>query len=319
MYLSTSYRHTMAHAWAYADNEDSGSSNNMFYADGAIFSYGTHYCIAKKFPDTDLVLFNCYPNSNTTNRHRSAVREAIPYHKIVVEVPEPNIIPYNKSDRYWANSKLGYHEGNLEYLLKHMEDLKGKISRARNNKSVYMDELEAVKAQYGEYVKGMKLDKIPRTKKEYRFLRKLVSIADEIKGDFSVDDFMKREEAVRKAQRKRARNKNIKEAKELLKQWREGVNVRMGSFYKYLDHICIRISEDNVEATSGLSVPLRHAVYMYRRWKKGKEVKGHNIGNYIIVDINDERVLIGCHFIPMKEVEDVLGGYVKSGSDKETA
>lgn len=68
----------VAHEWANGRDIRTGR-NNVFAEDGTIFSYGRHFPVARFYGnDRGVVLFTSHDYSNSTARHKSYVRRAIP-------------------------------------------------------------------------------------------------------------------------------------------------------------------------------------------------------------------------------------------------
>jgi len=74
--------------------------------------------------------------------------------------------------------------------------------------------------------------------------------------------------------------------------------------------VFLRIKGDIVETSKGARVPLDKALMLYGLIRKGKEIKGLRIGHYTCTYYNNEKVVIGCHSIALKEVERVLSAYI---------
>lgn len=95
-----------AHAWAHQIEETGANyGNRMFFVKGIIYSYGYHYVIAQ-FATPHTVLFNAYSNSNTTNKQRYIVRNAIS-HKEILEVVE--FMSYGKMSKESSRKNLDYY------------------------------------------------------------------------------------------------------------------------------------------------------------------------------------------------------------------
>ena len=79
--MRTSLRNTdeAAHVWA-AQTQQHGKSGNVFFEGPTLYSYGTHFPIAKVYTLQDtgerIALFNSRTYSNSTSRHQSAARSA---------------------------------------------------------------------------------------------------------------------------------------------------------------------------------------------------------------------------------------------------
>ena len=70
------------------------AKKRMFTEHERIYSYGGHFCIARKFEDYFLVTERTY--SNTTSKHVAAVCGAIPRHRLIT-MPQVDKLPENFS------------------------------------------------------------------------------------------------------------------------------------------------------------------------------------------------------------------------------
>lgn len=99
----------LAHVWAQQTQEHGRSPKGQMYFHGdTIFSYGSHYPIAR-FAAPGLVLFNSEKNSNTTEGHKACVRNALrglPGMRVFY-VPHVTATGIHGSD---------YHARNADYL-----------------------------------------------------------------------------------------------------------------------------------------------------------------------------------------------------------
>lgn len=68
-------------AQAFADGADQGKGSNMFIESSKIFSYGYHFPIARRLPETyngtPVALFTTRDYSVTTSKHKSYVHQAL--------------------------------------------------------------------------------------------------------------------------------------------------------------------------------------------------------------------------------------------------
>src|ERR1700744_5453986 len=82
----------IAHEWAYdSEGKGIGTAANILYANGIIYSYGSHFVIAKHVRNGKgerAVLFTERTYSQTTAKHISAVEGAVS-HLNLIFVPDP--------------------------------------------------------------------------------------------------------------------------------------------------------------------------------------------------------------------------------------
>jgi len=119
-------------AQAFADGKTKGSGSRMFISDDTVFSHGRHYSIARRyFKDGIDYLFNTPYGSVSTEHHRSHVRRAISGSTILIVV---GCDINNAGRQYKANGK-------------EIENVKGKLERARTRKDWHIERIEELEAQ----------------------------------------------------------------------------------------------------------------------------------------------------------------------------
>src|SRR6267154_4399432 len=112
------------HLWAHKVQENARNAHGNLYFDGeTIYSYGSHFPIARHIVDNptkknpkSAVLFTTRSYSVTTSGHISAVRSAIPSSALVFHIPE---LGYIGDD--WKNSEKNSHAQNISDYLKRIE------------------------------------------------------------------------------------------------------------------------------------------------------------------------------------------------------
>lgn len=117
-----------------AQTQQSGrnSSGSIYFEGNEIYSYGSHFCIAKIVGDT--VLLTTRTHSVTTARHvsivRSAIRSASPSLS-VIEVENP------------LAASLNEITNNIEAMREDIADTKGKAKRSRKYKDILNADVNA--------------------------------------------------------------------------------------------------------------------------------------------------------------------------------
>lgn len=99
---------------------------------------------------------------------------------------------------------------------------------------------------------------------------------------------------------KKEREARDREEQERLEQWIAG---ELG--YGYFSAMRLRVRENEVETTHGAKVPVIEARKLYRALKAGIDVAGQHIGHYTVTRLDKEEIVIGCHNIPLAEIERI--------------
>lgn len=280
----------VCHLWAHkAQPEARNAKSSLFFRDSTIYSYGSHFPIARHVWDREeenydnpraAVLFTSQEHSVTTARHKSAVRQAIPNRLPVFTVDDVMKRPTEKD----------VHQKETEAAQQVL-----KARRARVNKSWHLDaaqrlltEAQALNDFFALGVKVKTLDELGVT-------------ADAIA--------QARKEELEKARIAEARR--VAEAQEALAQWIGGAHV----YVPHLRFSYARIEGNELITTKGARVPLSHVQKASKVVRKiieaGKawHTNGHKIplGHYQLDSISEDGVLTaGCHVFERAEVLRIL-------------
>src|SRR5262249_5233257 len=154
------------HLWYHSTQSSARNANRSLYFDGdTIFSYGSHFPIAKhvssgpKMSGNRAVLFTTRKYSVTTSGHCSAVRSSIPASADVFEVPNVELGQSVVEHRH-------QHAENLTYYVETIAANVVKSARARSSwaKQSAHGDAQALAAQCELYCAffNLALPKIPR-------------------------------------------------------------------------------------------------------------------------------------------------------------
>lgn len=307
------------HLWFHQTQSDARSQGNVFFDGDTIYSYGTHFPIARHVQSKSgqrAVLFTIAHYSVTTTGHCSAVRSAIPNGALVFDVPSLGT--------HYASGTPN-HNDNLKYFVDQINEHVTKASRARSTWAItsHLGQANALveSAQaYGKFfrVRVPKLPAVPEADSE-----KLAAIGKR-----------EREESARKAKEQREENAQRKQRLEqerteweenlptLCHEWRNGANVSIPRpNYRWFDYdkvpsvpTMLRINGNEVETSLGARVPVSHAkrglAFVRRVVSSGQEYvrNGHtlHLGHYAIDRIEANGTLhAGCHVISLAEIENL--------------
>lgn len=267
----------VAHFWA-NEVQESGRSGNMFFVNGTIYSYGTHFPIASHFESSGIILFTVDGYSSSTGKHKSIVSRSIPHDKSII----------NCKLLYDGKPKV---PESLKYFKDTIKDLMEKQARAKstNYSNTILSEIENAQ-KFITLV--MPYDSTNLIKDTSELLAYLSECSEAIKNN----DLSKVKEAI-KIESEKAKAKEL----EKVKVWLEGGYMGMpnGTY--------CRISEDgqSVETTKRASVPIAEAKTLWNLIKHGKNIHGVKCGYYTVLSYVNDVLTIGCHKIPKKEVERI--------------
>lgn len=257
----------VAHEFAY------GSTNartaNMFISGDCIYSYGTHFCIAKRVAN-ETILFTTRSYSNTTAKHISAVSYATShYRKIYCAYPN------------------GSHEQNQTEYLDQIKSILPKLVKARKPEN-YIYEIQRIINMANTYCEffGIKMNK------------DLAKFAES-------DDFCKTNEeylAELKKREERARKAKLKANKEALLKWHNFET----SYAPNLDYQELRVNPENgrIETTMRVVIPFELGRQFYEKLIANDIRVGDTLLHYRVRKITDKEISVGCHTFKRKYLMD---------------
>ncbi len=268
----------VCHVWA-QQRQSEGKASRIFFEDKSIYSYGRHFEMAR-FIDADTVFVTTRRYSVSTAKHLSIVRGAVT-HKTVFQVPS------------FTN-----HVENVQYYIERARGYFDKAKRARTSTTYLLGAAKRTVTTLREY-----LDLFPTPIPEsHAELWTALDHGTYLDGDVQAA-LLKKEREARKAElesQRLAREAREREEQERLEKWIAGELV-----YGYFSAMRLRVREDQVETTHGAKVPVIEARKLYRALKAGIDVAGQHIGHYTVTRLDKEEIVIGCHNIPLTEIERI--------------
>jgi len=268
----------VCHVWA-QQKQDTGRSGNIFFRDRSIFSYGEHFEMAR-FVDSETVFLTVHRYSVSTAKHLSLVRRAVT-HKTVFCVPS-----------------FTDHQENLMYLIDQAKDSYDEAKRARKYAESRIYRAKCYVDQARQYMTKFQIQ-APDSHKE---LWLALHTETYLNGDVQAQ-LVARARAAQAAEReatKQARLRREAEEAAQLEQWVRG-EMDWGRF----STMRLRVRGGEVQTTHGASVPVIEARKLYRALKAGLNVAGQHIGYYTVTRVTETEIIIGCHTIPLAEIERI--------------
>ena len=263
--------HELAHIWISQTQPHGRCASNMKFEGKDFYSYNT---VIARILDDGSVAVAQDRYSNTTTKHQSYAQQAVNHKKIhyIARIESPYELIRSckfEAQRYYEKAAVAVKKRE-DYLA-----LAYSVSKSLN------DYLDAIKDP-GE---RMPLDQ--------------AIDLETIKAK------VKERQALQLAQIKERERIATLNAKELIESWLEG-----GAYDHRIRNagVLLRVKNDNVETTQGASVPLSDALKMHNIIKAAKtdsqlrRLRGFTIGNYAVNDCTKEKIVIGCHTIPMSEI-----------------
>jgi hypothetical protein len=272
----------VAHEWANrTDSNASATSSNLFFAGGAIYSYGDHFMIAKHVwneQQEHAVLFTRNTYSRTTSKHVAIVASASS-HITKLYVPDPALTKEELFES-WRKAivAVAHHLGSARKHEKYLLEMQQIVGQAERYAGFF----------------GLKLPE------------ELVTVA-QIEDLSQFVDYLQKERELREAKEMRERKKRLRAQQKHLKDWR---SFKLGHLRTYddLDYLRFDVRTGLVETTQGVKFPLSAGHQLYRfviaaNAKGGcKDCCELFLDKYAISEVNKQFIRIGCHRVTLKEI-----------------
>ena len=264
----------VAHLWANQHQEEARTQTyNLYFNGKSIYSYGSHFCIAKHL-ENGVILFTERSYSNTTAKHKSIVRYACNHKEIV----------------YCSNPQGSHHE-NFSAWKNECEGYISKLAKAKKPEK-YIQELEGVKYRAERYAKLFDIA-VPEE----------LTQAWGITSKAEIVSYMEaKAEAIRK--RKEAQEKRLKkEHRDNVKKFRDFKTPRV---YTRLEYDLLRYNPSNqrFQTSQGVEIPLAIGLGIYKRLTNNQAVE--KVLDFEVKEITKKYIQVGCHKVEMKEVAKVV-------------
>lgn len=259
----------IAHAFAYGAT--SGRNLNMFIDGDSIYSYGYHFCIAKRV-NTGTVLFTTRGYSNSTAKHKNYVDRACCH-----------------MNKVYCYDPSASHERNQDEFLKEIQTILPMLARARKPEK-YLYEIQVVCAKAKKYCDFFEI-------KMNKDLAKFVESKDFNKtNEEYIAELKKKAEKERKAE--------LKKKKEHLEKWHNFES----NYPPYgLEFQELRVNAENknrIETTMGVEIPFELGREFFERIKNNLLKVGDQLLYYSVREITDKVIKIGCHTFKRKYLLD---------------
>lgn len=264
----------IAHAWANKTQESARNSTNNFYFDGdTIYSYGSHFAIAKHMIGTEGVhgvLFTNRSYSNTTSKHVIVTRQACSH---LLKI--------------YCSNPTGTPKENFDQWIRQAEATAAKLTTARKPE-MYLSALASIGSEvafYSHFV-GAPVPEV---------LTAVLSIGSGLKyQEYTAKKEQFEAEAAAKAaaDRKKAFTK-------ALNKWVKGQGHRL---YGRGDRDYLRISMDgnHVETSQAVDIPIEYAKKLWKRVVDGTLKEGDKVlRDFTVISVDKKSITIGCHTFPV--------------------
>lgn len=267
----------VAHVW-YSGNKRSGGRGNLFFRGDTIYSYGSHFPIARKV--NGVLLFTTRTYSVSTQRHISYVRRAIPSDTTIFYVQDPSSTDYK-----------GIHDEYRKRFDEALESASAPRIRSTTRES-YISQAQTIADEANRFAKWAKLR------------RKPLALPDDV-ASYVVE---LREKNAHAEKRKLAKLREKRAAQ--YAEWKNGKLVRL-HWHDASFPVAFRINGENVETSLGADFPIAHAEGAWRKIKaiyataSAWKSNGENIrlGHFKLDSIDEDGTIrAGCHTVTKSSI-----------------
>lgn len=290
----------MSHEWATNPNRNI-RCNNGFVEGRVIYSYGRHFPVAKIVEQKNgrnIVYMTLDTYSSTTASHIREAKSAVSHldKLYMLNVPKNESVAHGNNIQYWINQA---------------EDAVQRIDKGKDRKADHLRHAEYIIKQLKLYQQHFKI----RNSKEINAIVKkvqdpkwLLQIEEYNKKKAAKEEYEKEHWPEIQAKKEAAEKKKWEED---IAKWRNGEIYRLP--YKYHGGVLLRYDadKDRIMTSKNVYVPVEAAKRFYNRVQKVLKQGGcsdncnDKILDYVVKEIRTDMLVIGCHNIPMEEVEKI--------------
>ena len=262
----------VAHLWANQLQDEARNSGNFYFNGKTIYSYGSHFPIAKHVTNErneNAVLFTKRGYSNTTSKHIAVTRQAANHLNII------------KCDRPNATHKQNFERWKIEAELS-----AAKLQKAKKPE-LYLNELAHIQSEVNKYAQFFGVD-IPT------ILSTILSIQN--KNEYNT--YNEQKTAILEAERLKKEAQLKKEHKKALSEWKAGKTSRL---YVRIETDYLRVNQQaaRIETTQAVQIPMELAKRLFHSIKENTLNVGDKVLNFEVNEVG-AKIKIGCHTFTKK-------------------
>lgn len=282
---------TIAHLWAnqLQDEASNGKYGNFYFNGPSIYSYGSHFVIAKhvNVNEKPAVLFTTASYSNTTRKHIGIVSQAS-RHLDKIYCRNPRFTDYE------ANS---FHVGNFQAWQNNIESIAASLQNARKPE-IYLNKIDREYDQVQKYAEYFGIA-IPAA----------LIAAKGITNGAQFLEFNAAKERYAREEKERINKETNKKLQKDLKKWRVFELPRISTRANE-DFLRYNSTKERIETSQAVEIPLAIAHTFYKRMltvisKGGCTDCPDKLMDYSVKQISKDGIIIGCHNISMKEIKRI--------------
>jgi len=259
------------HLFAQRDQNEARCSNVFFDNINKIYSYGHHYLLGE-FIDDNTIMIDDRGYSVTTSKHINQINYATRQYK-----------QFYKS------------QTDIDTVYESVLSNKKALINARKPEK-YITPILSLFERLNEYLTYTKNKTVKKSDK-YKEIKSIVKVVSNFDADF--------QKKMQDTEKKRILALKRKEAKQVKEKLQKFNSYEVDSIYIGGEDF-LRLSKDGtkVETSQRVSVSRENAKALYEMIKRGIDIKGKHIENYVVTSINGT-LKIGCHNINIDSVHAI--------------
>ena len=277
----------LCHVWAnnWDENRGGRTTNNSIYFDGlTIYSYGRHFELGKKVwvNSAWYIFLNTSSYSNSTLKHQNHLRRAISMNENVISFP-------------FVGGSF-----NPEFLRKQLENLESLALECFTKQQ---------KAISNFYLHGKGISYMAIIERLSHIFEYNYQVSEKLLETKNLSYAVSKKAKI-KAEFKETKRKEKEEAQRLLRQKTEAEKLDLwlrgdysGQLYNLDIHLRLSKDKRTVETSHGAKVPTIEAIQLLKDIRSNEHVIGRKIGQFIVKETTLDFVVIGCHKITWKAVD----------------
>lgn len=259
--------------------QEIGDASNLFFRGNKIYSYGYHYLLGE-FIDAKTIVINDSPYSNSTSKHCTLLWRAIP----------------DGIKIHWTSNV------DLQRATNRIKRDFDALVASKTKGAYYKREILSTWEKLNEFIKYRKDKNTPKDIR-YKEIKNIVKQVTQ-EGNKFTEMINQQKEVFKKRQKAQ-----IKKAMELEKEnLQKFLAYETNYLYNnYSNLVYLRIDKDNkhIETSKGVTITRGEAIILYKKILSNEPIQGGKISHYTINGIKDNNLIVGCHTIPLNEINRI--------------
>lgn len=258
--------------------QEIGDASNLFFRGNKIYSYGYHYLLGE-FVDAKTIVINDAHYSNSTSKHCTLLWRAIPEGIKI----------------HWKSNV------DLQRATNRIKKDFAALVASKTKGAYFKNQILFTWENLNEFIKYRKDKNTPKDIR-YKEIKKIVKQVTQEGSNFT-EMINKQKEAYKKRINTQIK-KALQREQENLKRF---INHEINYFTPHSNLTYLRIDKDGkeIETSKGVRIRKGEAILLYKKILENQPIEGGKISHYTINGIKGKNLVVGCHTIPMSEINRI--------------